>query len=68
MIHGREVTSDAGANRVYVDVRNDQFRVSQRGRDGQLLQMRFNQFSRDSCFREKLSDLCIKMSKPPPWA
>ena len=43
MIQGREVTSCAGACRGYVDVGNDQLRVSQRGRDGQLLQMRFYQ-------------------------
>ena len=43
MIQGREVTSCAGACRGYVDVGNDQIRVSQRGRDGQLLQMRFYQ-------------------------
>ena len=37
MIQEREVTSCAGACRVYVDVGNDPLRVSQRGRDGQLL-------------------------------
>ena len=38
-----KVTSCAGACRGYVDIGNDQLRVSQCGRDGQLLQMRFYQ-------------------------
>ena len=57
MIQGREVTSCAGACWGYVDVGNDQLRVSQRGRDGQLLQMRFYQSLGDLGFREKFIDL-----------
>ena len=51
MIQGREVTSCAGACRGYVDVGNDQLRVSQRGRDEVLPE------SGNSGFREKFIDL-----------